>query len=150
MNEEELKNQLLSEFHDYSSGNEDDEIDQDDESSLNKIGALLLISFIWIQGIRSNSNLMYVPHERQIYCANGENKSYEAIRFRCYANNCQAKTYLRKDGTAVRESSSKHNHVGTMYEKYKQMKCINAMKKMCLSAPVSTTTREIYNQAVLE
>lgn len=150
MDEEELQSQLLAEFRDYklNSENETGEKDQENKKS-GKFGALILISFIWIQGIRSDSNLIYVPREQQIYCGNGENKSYDALRFRCYAPNCQAKIYLRKNGTAVSEPYNRHNH-GTMYYKYKEMECINNMKKMCMMAPASTTTREIYDQAVLE
>lgn len=152
MDEAELQKQLLSEFKDYESEHEVDENSTNGnktETYENKFRALVLISFIWIQGLRSNSNLMYVPDEQQMYCANGENRSYDALRFRCYSTNCQCKVYLRKDGTAYSESHAKHNH-GKMYEKYKEMECVNSMKKLCLTAPASTTVREIYDQSVLE
>lgn len=148
MDEEELQKQLLSEFQDYSCENEDEGKKENLEIG-KAIGAFILISFIWIKGIRSNSNLIYVPNEQQIYAANGENKTYDAIRFRCYVENCQCKVYLRKDGTAVCEANLTHRHE-SMYAKYREMECINAMKNICLTAPASTTVREIYDQAVLE
>lgn len=132
-----LQNQLLAEYSQYKKKRHE-----------NKFGALIFITFIWIQGIRSNSNLMYVPHEQQMYCSNGENKSYDALRFRCYVSNCQAKVYLRKNGKAVGEPNAKHTH-GSMIDKYQEMECLNTMKTLCLSAPASTTTREIYDEAIL-
>lgn len=81
MDEEELQKQLLSEFQDYSRENEDEGKNESYKSS-KAIGAFILISFIWIQGVRSNSNLIYVPSEQHIYAANGENKTYDAIPFR--------------------------------------------------------------------
>lgn len=150
MDEEELQTQLLSEFGDYESESNESESEYVSKKSIvKKLGALVLVTFIWIQGIRSNSNLIYVPKEEQIYCCNGENKSYDAFRFRCYVKNCQSKIYVRNDGTAMREQCSNHNH-GSMYLKHKEMECINLMKRLCLSAPASTTIREIYDHAVLE
>lgn len=74
MDEEiDLQNQLLAEFSQYEINSEDES--NEEKRNQNKFGALIFITFIWIQGIRSNSNLMYVPNEQQIYCSNGENKS---------------------------------------------------------------------------
>lgn len=145
--ENNLQKQLLAEYSQCHINSEDE---SDEESRKeNKFGALIFVAFIWIQGIRSNSNLMYVPNEQQIYCSNGENKSYDALRFRCYVSNCQAKIYLKKNGKAVCERNVKHTH-GSMGHKYQEMECLNEMKVLCLSAPVSTTTREIYDEAILK
>lgn len=159
MDEKELQAELLEEFQSYDIENsgkkvgngEDNEKNESESDESNHLTAFIIITVLWIQGMRANSNLIYVPDEQQIYCGNGENKAQDAIRFRCYSNNCTAKVYLKKDGTVVREQSSgrRHDH-GSMYTKYKEMECINSMKKLCLSAPASTLPREIYDQAVLE
>lgn len=147
MDDEKLQAQLLAEYDGYES--ESSGHDQNYDNENNQIGSFILLNFIWIQGLRTNSNLIYVPDEQQIYCGNGVNRKYDEFRFRCYSDSCQAKIFLRNDGTVVQEPGTKHSH-GSMYVKYKEMLCFNAMKSSCLSATASTTPREIYDQSVIE
>lgn len=80
--ENDLQNQLLAEHSQYNISSEEESNEANEKG--NPFGARIFITFIWIQGIRSDWNILYVPNEQQIYCANGENKSYDALRFRCY------------------------------------------------------------------
>lgn len=159
MDEKQLQAELLQEFQTYEI--EDDEKPEDEnddilseesrDSQSHPFAAYILITFLWIHGFRSNSNLIYVPNEQQIYCGNGENKKLDAIRFRCYSNNCPAKVYLKKDGSAIVDNSNvrRHDH-GSVHTTFRRMECINLMKRLCTSSPASTMSRKIYDQAVLE
>lgn len=155
---EALRKQLLLEFADHEV-----EIERKDKENLennshenlenNSYAGLVFIAYIWIQGFQKNSNLIYVNSEEQIYSSNGYNKTYDAIRFRCYCNdksrNCDAKIFLKKDGRVFKKSDSTHKH-GSMYNTYVEMKCYAKMKEMCLSSPASTTPREIYNHCIAD
>lgn len=141
--DEKLQAELLAEYSNYEYS---DDREKEKTSDI-RTSALILISLIWIQGFRANSNLMYIPQEQQIYCANGFIKSDGALRFRCYCEGCDAKVYLQQNGSATQPPNQTHNH-GSQYRVFKEMECINEMKKMCLSAPASMTTREIYDESV--
>lgn len=101
-----------------------------------------------IQAFRCDSNVLYVPEQQQMYCVNGFNKTLNALRFRCYCDGCNVKIYVRKDGTAIQKPDELHNHE-SMHHKYRETQCFADMKKLCLSAPPSTTPKEIYDQAIL-
>lgn len=139
---ENLQEELLAEFSNYNYS------EHKVTEKSRHIGGFILISFIWIQAFRCDSNVLYVPEQQQMYCVNGFNKTLNALRFRCYCDGCNVKIYVRKDGTAIQKPDELHNHE-SMHHKYRETQCFADMKKLCLSAPPSTTPKEIYDQAIL-
>lgn len=142
MDDEVLRAKLLAEFDQHSTD------DESENENLN-IG-FIVITFLWIQGLRAKSKLMWVPDENNLYYANVRSREYEAMGYTCYVKNCTARIYLKVDGTAFKTHSTTHSNHGSLYSVYKEMQCINRMKEKCKTASASVTIREIYNDAVLE
>lgn len=71
MDEKQLQAELLQEFATYEieddetsdDGNEDTRSEESRDNGNHQIAAFVLITFLWVQGLRSNSNLIYVPSE---------------------------------------------------------------------------------------
>lgn len=141
--DEDLRNKLLAEFLDHS-------IEDETENENPNTGGLVIVTFIWIQGLRENSKLMWVPNEENLYYANVRSREYDAMGYTCYVKKCTARIYLKDDGTAFKTQIREHCNHETMYSVYREMQYINAMKENCQNASASITIREIYNDAVLE
>lgn len=147
MNNEDLGNLLLQEFDAHHF---DDEIENENETSVS-VTQLIFISFIWIEGMRSNSNLMWVPDEQNLYYRNYYNKKYDAWGYTCCCKECNARIFLKEDGTAFKLPSMEHNYPHeSMYNEYYKRYCTKMMKDRCKTAPASTTIREIFDEAVIE
>lgn len=100
--------------------------------------------------IREGSKLIWVASEECLYYTNAVNARLNAIACTCYEDDCRARILNKNDNTAVREfRSMPHISHGSMYNKYKKTCLFVFMKKRCLSAPASATTKDIYDEAVL-
>lgn len=82
MNDEDLGNLLLQEFDAH---HVDDESDNESETSVG-VTHMIFIVFFWIQGLKSDSNLMWVPDEQNLYYRNCYNKKYEAWAMGVYVS----------------------------------------------------------------
>lgn len=119
-------------------------------ADLQTIGEIEVI-FEWISGLREGSKLLWAYEEEHLYYVNSYSKKSKTTACTCIEPKCNARVYVRDDGTAYRQSSTQHllSH-GSFYQKYKVSYCFNKMKERASSAPASTTPFEIYSDAVLE
>lgn len=150
MNNEELTQQLLSEFN-RSIGNQDNNSDEyflDVESNGTNDGRITY-RYTWIEGLREGSRLVWVPTEECIYYSNAVSKKHDnAIACTCFVDECTERIYILNDGTAVKDrNSSSHTHC-SLYNFYKERYLYTFMKQRCRTAPTSALIRDIYNEAV--
>lgn len=152
MNDEELAKQLLNEFESQSNENliynnerdgNNDESAQDDERNQSKI-----LNFVWIEGLRTGSRLVWVPSEESLYYANAINKKNNAIACTCYEKKCKKRIFILEDGTSIRGANTSNHSHGTLYNVYKERYLYTYMKERCRTAPASAVIRDIYNEAV--
>lgn len=168
MNNEDLTQQLLSEFTSFvenndeeyykddkqnesgSNNNNDDrtERNNDEPLSTNPSGLFMLI-FTWIEGLEAGSRLVWVPDEEFLYYTNTISKKYDAIACTCFVQGCTQRIFLMNDGTAGRESPIADHKHESLYKTYKERSLFTFMKERCRTAPVSAMIRDIYNEAVL-
>lgn len=89
MDDEDLRSKLLAEF--------DQHITDDESENENLNIGFIVITFIWIQGLRANSKLMWVPDENNLYYANVQSREYEAMGYTIHML-CEElyRTYLSK------------------------------------------------------
>lgn len=151
MNDEDLGNLLLEEFDAHHSGNDDESRNESSSGTNARIAHIILIAVIWMEGLRSNSNVMWIPDEQNLYYRNCYNKKYEAWGYTCSWKKCNARVFAKEDGTVFKMSSTEHSYShGSMYNKYKESIMTKMMKERCKTAPASTTVREIFNEGVIE
>lgn len=152
MNNEELTLHLLSEFN-RSIGNNDDDDDEgvtnDESNGAFDINGRITFRYIWIEGLREGSRLVWVPTEECIYYSNAVSKKHDsAIACTCFVDDCTERIYILNDGTAIKDTnSSSHTH-GTLYNFYKERCLYTFMKQRCRTAPASALIRDVYNEAV--
>lgn len=133
MDNDELINRLLEEFDDLH-----------DDMEFNDAAEMVLVTYVFIEGFRKNSNLLWVPNESCIYYKNVYSEELEAVAYTCYDKCCCGRIFVRNDGTAVKYSTNFHStDHGSMYNTYRSMGLVNAMKERCRTAPASITVRDI-------
>lgn len=148
MDNEELTQKLLDEFSDYEIRNEQSSKSIGNENNNSDYET---IEYEFMEGKREGSKLIWVASEECLYYTNAVNVRLKAIACTCYAEECRARIFIKKDNTAIREfRSMPHTSHGSMYNKYKEMRLFVFMKERCASAPASATTKDIYDEAVLE
>ena len=54
------------------------DITYDNSDTSVSLSHIVSIAFIWVQGLRANSNIIWVPEEKNLYYKNIYNKEYEA------------------------------------------------------------------------
>lgn len=150
MNDEQLAQQLLSEFDksiENSRENVEIEDNDDDESNRDPSGLFILI-YVWIEGLRSGSRLAWIPSEECVYYSNAISKKHNAVAYTCHQKGCHERIFIRDDGTALREKrTANHNH-GSHYNVYKERMLYKFMKERCQTAPASAMIYDIYQEAV--
>lgn len=136
-----LSAQLLSELDEEISENEDEQITD----------GSIEVKYTIIPGLRKNSSLIWAFEEKYLYYKNSYSKVTELEACKCYKPKCAARLYIRKDGSAYRNSDIGHaiSH-GFMYTDFKLMYCFNKMKKKAETALASTSSFQIYQEVVLE
>lgn len=136
-----LSVQLLREINDELSDTEDDPIN---------IGEIE-VQYTLIKGLREGSCLVWAHEEEHLYYKNSFSNSKNVESCKCYMAGCRVRLYIRSNGTAFRRNGIEHakNH-GSMYVEYKIMHCFNIMKQKANTAVASTTTFQIYQEAVSE
>lgn len=147
MNNKELQDQLLSEFNDRFDNDTVCDIDTTlitDETSEERV------NIERIKGFRTGSNLIWSTDEQYLYYKNVQKRTLNEIACTCYEKECDARIFIKEDGSAYKLRSTKHKHHGSMYDIHMHMHCFNKMKDRCHTAPASMSVREIYNESVLE
>lgn len=140
--------QLLSEF-DNSISNERANIN-DESASDDEFNGQKSLHFIWIEGLRTGSRLVWVPSEESIYYTNAISKKHTAIACTCIQKDCKERILIMEDGSATRETSVVNHTHGSLYHIYKERILYTYMKERCRTAPASAVIRDIYNEAVLQ
>lgn len=155
MDNEDLAQQLLDE---YNKSIEELENNDDDGSGENETARLDInhnsngrrYIYSWIEGLRTDSRLVWVPEEENLYYTNAINKKSNTIACTCFEDDCNARIVLINDDTASKvPNAGIHTH-GSLYHVYKERKLFAWMKETCRTAPASATIRDIYNQAVVQ
>lgn len=143
MDNEQIIQDLLDEYNLI-----DDEIEDEhaDNNNANFLG-ILFMAFIWIEGLRAGSKLVWIPEQEYLYYVNGKNK-HGNVACTCIVKGCDARILLRDDGTAQTDSSQHKLHDSSLYPIYKERDLFKWMKDRCRSAPASATLRDIYEEAV--
>lgn len=147
----ELTKQLLCEFSNSIEKICDDERDSNHNENQNtsQNTTHITLDFVWIEGLRTGSRLVWVPSDESIYYSNAISKQYNGIACTCFEQKCNARIYIMNDGTASKQfGSPKHNH-GSLYHIYKERVLYSNMKARCQTALPSTSIRDIYNEAVV-
>lgn len=121
---------------------------EDGESNNNvNILGIIFMAFIWVEGLREGSKLVWVPQQEHLYYVNGPTKKGTACT--CMVDGCGARIFLTDNGMAKCEHTSIHKNHATLYSKYKERCLFKWMKDRCRSAPASATIHNIYDEAVL-
>lgn len=161
MDNDELTRQLLNEFNEHELSEEqinndenhvflDNEINNNLRHILNERG-LIEVEFIWFEGLRTGSRLVWVPKEECVYYYNTTSRKFDALAFTCFDERCKARILIMNDGTAGKEiSSPDHYPHGSLYALYKERCLYTWMKERCRTAPASVIIRNIYDEAVIE
>lgn len=103
-----------------------------------------------VTGKREGSHLIWTIDDEFLYYKNSFSKKTGIESCKCVADGCNARIYIREDGSAFKYSSTNHTH-GSMYSShFKYMYCFNKMKQRAKNAAASTTCYEIYSEAVIE
>lgn len=149
MDNDDLTQQLLSEFDDYEATNS--QVAASIENNNNNQREYEVLEYEWVEGLRAGSKLLWVNSEQSLYCANTHNARYDAMGYTCHYEKCRARVLIKKDGTAIKEhSSAAHLTHGSLYRTYKERRLFVFMKERCKTAPVTATARSIYDEAVLQ
>lgn len=143
MDDEQIVQNLLNEYNLIDDVAEN-ESEPAENSNINFLGVVFM-TFIWIEGLRTGSKLIWIPDQECLYYVNGKHKNGTACT--CIVNGCDARISLRADGTAKTDSSHKL-HASSLYPMYKERDLFKWMKDRCRSAPASATIRDIYEEAV--
>lgn len=118
MNNDELQAQLLAEFGEYATDNDGVNTDTDDSENHNEINptSLIIISIIWVEGLRAGSRLAWASDELCLYYRNGTRKLYDADAYTCSQNDCNARIFVsKKDGKCFKDHRSpNHEPHGSM------------------------------------
>lgn len=162
MDNDELTQQLLSEFNvqelsqDQISNDENGAISNEELNNnqnrfeLNQHG-LIATEFIYFEGLRTGSRLVWVASEQCIYVYNTASKKFQGLSYTCFDERCKSRILIMNDGTAGKEiKTPNHFPHGPLYEVYKERCLYTWMKERCRTAPASAQIRNIYDEAVLE
>lgn len=150
MDNDELTKQLLDEFNE-TDVDIDDNIENSEDDNRKRLNAFVFISFVMITGFQVNSKLIWVANEKKLYYKNAYTKEFDAFGCTCYIKGCNARIYIKEDGSAFHTYDHHHNiDHGFMYNIYKEMYCVNLMKSECLTAPPSKLISKIYEDAIKE
>lgn len=105
--------------------------------------------YLWIVGLRSDSELMWAVEEEAIYVSNRKIIAKDqAEAFTCKVKNCKGRIYLKPNGTAYKITEHTIDH-GSMYKTYVELLCRNFMREECKTAGASKSVNDIYEEAVL-
>lgn len=140
-NNEQIVQDLLNEYDLV-----DTESEHTDENNVNFLGVLFM-AFVWIEGLRAGSKLVWIPEQEYLYYVNGPNKKGTACT--CVVKGCGARIFLCDDGTAKVDPLMHKLHDSSVYPMYKERELFKWMKDRCVSAPASATIRNIYDEAVV-
>lgn len=144
-NNEEIAQKLLDEYN-LADNLPEDVTEHANNSNVNIFG-IVFMAFIWIEGLREGSKLVWVPEQENLYYVNGQNKNGTACT--CIVKGCDARVFLNANGTAKADTASIHkSHESSLYPLYKERHLFKWMKDRCRSAPASATLRDIYEEAV--
>lgn len=101
-----------------------------------------------IPGLRADSELLWDSIEQQLYYYNSISRRTNNLAYKCQL--CNARIYMRPDGTAFRNEHSVHRAHTRQYDTYKLMYCHNRMKDKVLASPSSKSLKDIFNEVVKE
>lgn len=144
---DELAQKLLGEYNLIE--DKDDEQTEQTVQKNNTIGAagIIFMAFIWIEGLRAGSKLVWIPQEENLYYVNGQNKNGTACT--CIVKECDARVFLNDNGMAKSDHTSfQKSHESSLYPMYLERHLFKWMKDRCRSAPASATLLDIYEEAV--
>lgn len=146
MDNEQIIQNLLSEYNLTGNEAEDADVDSEDvDHNMNFLG-IIFMTFIWIEGLRAGSKLIWIPDQECLYYVNGKSKHGTACT--CIVKGCDARIFLQQDGTAKSDLSVHKLHDSSLYPMYKERELFTWMKERCRTAPASATLRDIYEEAV--
>lgn len=107
------------------------------------------VNYETIPGLREGSSLVWVLGERQLYYKKGSLK--DGTQWcTCNVPKCNAKMFIRLDGSAYRKIGKRHKFHANGYEDYKMMYCFNKMKEKSRTAPACMQSFDIYREVVKE
>lgn len=105
--------------------------------------------YIFIVGVRSDSELMWATEEENLYVSNGKIIAKEdAEAYTCYEKKCKGRVYLKQNGIAYKVHEHTIAH-GSMYKTYIECICREMMRQECKNAGASKSITDIYNDAVI-
>lgn len=104
------------------------------------------VEYEMVPGKRMGSLLLYSLNESIFYKKNS--KSSTGVSYSCYQTDCRARVLLKTNGICVRKSG---DHLHSTHEIiYKQLEAEHRVKNLCLNDRSSKTTKEIYEDILIE
>lgn len=108
------------------------------------------VKYEMIVGFRINSMILWAYEEKELYYENAYSTKTKLRGFTCRKKKCNARIYVREDGTAFRDPEQCHRSHGNQYQAFRNMYCDNKMKEKARTAPASMTPYDIYMEVVVE
>lgn len=102
-----------------------------------------------IPGFRENSYVVWIPEEQQLYYRKRILKN-GTQSCTCTVDGCNAKVFIKIDGTAYKNVGQKHRRHANAYEEYRMTSCFNKMKHKAKTAPVCMDPFDIYTEVIKE
>lgn len=101
--------------------------------------------FEFISGLRANSNLLYIPSEKQAFYFNATIKN--GASYKCRVSKCNVRVVYTHDHKVIRNEGDKHNH--SIDEQFiKQAEFRSHLRNTCISMPVERkkSARAVYTE----
>lgn len=127
----------------FEKKNENDLNDDNDRSASSEV-----LNYEWITGLRSDSNLIHVIDEDQLYCIN-TNTSNSKI-FKCRVRSCRSRVYLDVGNMCRRVRNFQHHNHGDSESFIEELKVRNKIKIACAtpSSDRQKTIKEIFEDII--
>lgn len=123
-------------------------MDSDMDDSF-EIDGVIPVQFEIICGFREGSQIVWALEEKHLFYRADWCKELNALRCRCYDENCSGRLYIRNDGTAFKSSTDIHDSThGSYHQTYRHMYCFNQLKDRVSKAPASQKLIDIYKDVI--
>lgn len=119
-------------------------------SNENSIIEEIVVKYEVVPGKREGSHLVWAFEDEFLFYKNSLSKKTGNEACKCIEKGCNARIYIREDGSAFKHNATDHSH-GSMYSThFKYMYCFDKMKQKAKRAAASTSSHEIYSEVLLE
>lgn len=114
------------------------------------MGEIVPLNFIFCNGQRNTSTLLYTTEEKQLYKKKSVYKTI--VKYVCYMNGCNARISLDSvDGTCSKvKNFVQHNHP-TQEQLFESLQFTHTVKEKCLAPEsMNNTARKIFNAEAIK